>query len=316
MAEQQTEEKQQFDYQGFVREMAAQAESVVPIDMNPDQKKYITNIVYNYCTLACEAIINNPSFSKEDVALITQFIGEWTFHKTIDLLRAGIAQQPREGVLQNIAATVFEIAKIAVSKKMDQSEIIRIIEHHVKKAYVNELTKLREQELISPEDFDKAMGESNIDKMAEEQEVQGMDSEFSTSKILKLASFAMILQKLPPEKAESILAKIPEREKIHIKNYMENSDLAASAGDETFKKYLLELKASVPKALHINEDKLQNKFSKIVTNKNSEKINAIILSEREGVKEYISSIKERRESQLPPRVSNVIYAYLSEKIKK
>ena len=67
--------------------------------------------------------------------------------------------------------------------------------------------------------------------------------------------------------------------------------------------------------MHINEDKLQNKFSKIVTNKNSEKINAIILSEREKVKEYISSIKERRESQLPPRVSNVIYAYLAEKIK-
>ena len=315
MANEQADEKQQFDYQGFVKEMAAQAESVVPVDMNPEQKKYITKMVYNFCNIACEAILNEEHFTKDDAALITQFIGEWTFHKSIDLLRAGIAQQPRDNILHNIASTVYEIAKLAVSKKMSQPEIIRIIEHHVKKTYVDGLTKLREQELISPEDYDRAMGESNIDRMAEEQDIQGMDSEFSTTKILKLASFAMILQKMPHEKVKSILSKIPEREQVHIKNYMENPDLSAGAGDETFKKYLIELKANVPKALQINEDKLQNKFSKIVTNKNAEKINAIMLTEREGVKEYISAIKEKRESNLSPRVSNVIYTYLAEKIK-
>ena len=103
----QVNEKQTFDYQSFVRDLAAQAVSVVPIDINQDDKQYITNMVYNFCNLACEAILKEDNFSLEEATLITQIIGEWTFHKSIDLIRAGIAPQFRDSVLQNIAFVVF-----------------------------------------------------------------------------------------------------------------------------------------------------------------------------------------------------------------
>ena len=315
MAEQ-VDPKQTFDYQAFVNELATQAQAVVPVDISEDDKKYITRIVYNFCNLACEAILKEPNFSLEEDTLITQFIGEWTFHKAIDLIRAGIAPQLRDQILQNIAFTVFEISKQAVSKKLNQTQVIQIVEHHVKKSYMESLTKLKEQGIISEDDYNRAMGESNIDKMAESQEEELIEeNEFSTSKLLKLASLAMVLKKMPQEKAESILSKVPEKERIYIKNYMQDNDLSSNIGGETFMKYFLELKSNVPKALHINESKLQNKFSKIVTKKNEAKINAIILQERDGVKEYVLSSKARENSELSSHVSNVIYNYLAEKIK-
>ena len=307
-------EEQNFDYQEFIRQMAEQAESLVPTDIAPDDKKYITHTVYNFCKLAFEAIVKEPNFTTENATMITQLIGEWTFHKSIDLIRANIVPQFRDVILQNIAFVTFEIAKIAISKQMNQTQIIQVVEHHVKQKYMESLTELRDKNQITQEDFDSAMGQSNIDKMAEAQEEQEIiEEEFSTSKILKLASFAMVLQKMPSEKAESILLKMPEREANLVRNYMEDTELSSKA-DDTIAKYISELKSNVPKSETINEGKLQNKLVKIVTKKNELKINDIILKERSGIKKYVSEIRENKDTQLPPRVSNIIYTYLAEKV--
>ena len=79
-------------------------------------------------------------------------------------------------------------------------------------------------------------------------------------------------------------------------------------------KYVNELKGSMPKSENINENKLQNKLEKIVTKKTENKIDDIIFKEREGVKKYISTIRDKKPLKLPPRVSNVVYSYLAEKI--
>lgn len=307
-------ENQNFDYQEFITQMTEQAEALVPTDISPDDKKYITHTVYNFCKLAFEAIIKEPNFTTENATMITQLIGEWTFHKSIDLIRANIIPQFRDVILQNIAFVTFEISKIAISKQMNQAQIIQVVEHHVKQKYTESLTELKDRNQISQEDFDSAMGQSNIDKMAEAQEEQEtIEEEFSTSKILKLASFAMVLQKMPSEKVESILLKMPPREANLVRNYMEDKELASKA-DDTVLKYISELKSSIPKTETIDESTLQNKLSKIVTKKNESKIDDIILRERDGIKKYVSEIRENKETYMPAKVSNVIYTYLAEKV--
>ena len=305
--------KQQFDYQGFVRDLAMQAEAVVPVDIAPDDKKYITQMVYNFCSLACEAVVKENNITHENALLITQFIGEWTFHKSIDLIRAGIAQQFRDSTLQQIAFVVFEISKQALMKNMPQDQVIQVVEHHVKKKYLEELTNLKDKNLISPQEYDKAMGESNIDKMAEEKEPVEIE-ELSESKALKLASFAMILQKMPKEKVNSILSKMPEREAKLVMDYMQMDNLTSNA-DNTILQYLSEIKSKVPISPKRKNEQLQNKIEKIVTNENELKINDIILKERDGIKKYVSDLKKNEEIHLPKHVSKVVNSYLSEKIK-
>lgn len=307
------QQKMQFDYQGFVRDLASQAESLVPVDISQDDKKYVTQMVYNFCSLACDAAMKEENLTHESVLLVTQFIGEWTFHKSIDLIRAGIAQQFRDPTLQQIAFVIFEISKQALSKNMPQEQIIMVIEHHVKKKYLEELTNLKEKNLISPEEYDRAMGESNIDKMAEEREPEEIE-DMPTSKALKLASFAMILQKMPKQKVDSILSKMPKREAKMVVDYMNMEDLSSNAND-VIMQYLGEIKTSVPISKQRKNEKMKKKVEKIVTNKNDSKIDDIISMERDGIKKYVSAIRSNETSILPSQVSKVIDLYLSEKIR-
>ncbi len=305
--------KQQFDYQGFVRDLAMQAESLVPVDIAPDDKKYVTQMVYNFCSLACEAVVKENNITHENALLITQFIGEWTFHKSIDLIRAGIAQQFRDSTLQQIAFVVFEISKQALLKNMPQEQVIQVVEHHVKKKYLEELTNLKDKNLISLQEYDKAMGESNIDKMAEEKGPVEVE-ETSDSKALKLASFAMILQKMPKEKADSIISKMPKHEAKLVKDYMQMDNLSSNA-NETVLQYLSEIKSKVPLSPKKKNEQMQNNIEKIVTNENESKINDIILNERDEIKKYVSSLQKNEEGHLPKHVSKVVNLYLSEKVK-
>ena len=156
----------EFNYTKFVKELTSQTEQIVPEDISEYNKKYIVNMVHNFCILASEALCKEENFSEEDITFITQIIGECTFHKSIDLLRAGIDKKLTEKILQNIASWIFEVAKAAVFQKISTPETIMIIDNHVKKVYTDNLTKLKENGSISSDEYDKAMKESNIDTMS------------------------------------------------------------------------------------------------------------------------------------------------------
>ncbi len=150
--------QEEFDYQEFIKQMAEQAEALVPTDIAPNDRQYIARTVHNFCKLAFEAIVKEPNFNTESATMVTQLIGEWTFHKSIDLIRANIPPQFRDAILQNIAFVTFEVSKLAISKQMSQVQIIQVVEHHVKQKYMESLTELKDKNQITQEDFDSAMG--------------------------------------------------------------------------------------------------------------------------------------------------------------
>ena len=105
-----------FDYKQFAADLAQQAKAVLPPDLSAEDKKYVVNIVNNFCYLAGEALEKDAtvSFDVNQASIVTQFIGEWAFHKSVDLIRGHIDPQFRDAVLQKVAFTVFEIAKQAI----------------------------------------------------------------------------------------------------------------------------------------------------------------------------------------------------------
>ena len=315
------EQQQGFDYTEYVRNLAMQAEALVPTDIGPDDKKYIVNTIYNFCSVACDAIVKEENITPENSQLVAQFIGEWTFHKSIDLIRAGIDPQLRDIVLQKIAYVVFDIAKMVISKNMPQDQIIQIVEHHVKKTYIEALSELQERGNISPEDYNAALEQSNIDQMAEsneqimEEQDAHLEQEYPGAKLPKLATFAMILKKMSPEKAESIISKFPPDEIVILRKYLAIDNIEQMIDADSVKGFLRELKSSIPSLVSKKQEKPQPKIATIVTKKNERKINAIILKEREYIKEYIKAIREKQEPQLNSRISGIVNSYLAEKIK-
>ena len=81
-----------FDYKGFAASMAEQAKSLVPADMEEQNKEYIVKTLGNFTLLAGEALYNDEELqiNAEQAVFITQIIAEWSFHKSIDLINTGI----------------------------------------------------------------------------------------------------------------------------------------------------------------------------------------------------------------------------------
>ena len=160
-----------FNYEAFAKDLAGQASQVVPSDISKADKDFTIEIIYRFCTMAGDALIKEEGskLSAQEASLVTQFIGEWIFHKSIDIIRAGIELKYREGILQKVAFTVFDIAKKAVEKQMPQEQLITLVEAQVKKCFTKAMEELKEKGILSVKVASDALAQSNIDSMAREQ---------------------------------------------------------------------------------------------------------------------------------------------------
>lgn len=304
-----------FDYKAFAKDLAGQANGVIPAGIQDADKQYIVNLIFNFCNMSGEALYNDPNtnFTAEQAMLITQFIGEWAFHKSIDAIKSGIEPQYRDGLMQKIAFTVFEIAKQAVMKNLDQSQMITLVEHHVKKTYDQAIAELQKNGAISEETAQKAQNQSNIDDMAQQIQEETA-AQMSDNKILKLASFAVVLQKLPREKAMAIVDKFNPDDANVILQYMQMSDLEQKLDKSIIKKCLDEVKGTLPKPKKTNPDRVFFKLCKIVKNSNFEQVLNIIKDERPFVQEYVQNAKIKEKTPMPAKVAEIIVNHIEEKI--
>ena len=126
-----------FDYEAFADEMYKQSKELIPADFSEKDKKYISTTISNFVKLAGENLNNDKenNFSDEQKVFITQVIAEWTFHKSVDLIRAEIPNEYWDAVMQKIAFTIFEVIKQALLKNIPQGQVLKAVEHHVKDAY-------------------------------------------------------------------------------------------------------------------------------------------------------------------------------------
>jgi len=139
-----------FDYKQFSEMLAGQAKELVPPEFNDYQKKYVVQTLLNFSMLAGEAIANDPNsgFNADQAVLLTQIIAEWSFHKSVDIIRSGIDSQYWDGVLQKVAFTIFEIGKQTIQNNMPQDQMLALIEHHVKKSFDAAIDELQQNGAI------------------------------------------------------------------------------------------------------------------------------------------------------------------------
>lgn len=313
-----------FDYQTFAQELASQANELVPDDFQPFQKKYVENTIKNFATLAGEAVYNDESlgFNIEQAMLITQIIAEWSFHKSVDLIKSGILPDYWDGVMQKIAFTIFEIAKQTISKGLPQDEILQIVEHHVKTTYETALNELKERKIIDDNVLERAVRQSNIDEMMQQmqhevtdagQETEHSDNQ-SSSKILKLASVALLLKQVSQDKVQSILNKFNPNDAQTVIQYMQMPDLEQKVDKSIAMKCLQEIKTNLPEPKQISPAKILAKMNEIFEKVSKDRIEKTIIKERPEVKLFVSKALEGEYSQMPSKVANIIAQHLEESV--
>ncbi len=305
-----------FDHKAFAKNLANQAGQVVPADISQEDKKFVVDIVYKFSFLSGDALVKDTTLNltAPQAALITQFIGEWSFHKSIDLIRSKIDPSLREGILQRVAFTVFEIAKQATLKKMPQEQIIPLVEHHVNVCFKQALEDLKKKGVLDDKAEQEVLSHSNIDDMARvEAEKEAIGADMSDTKILKLASLALLIKNFPQEKIKSILSKFNKPEREVLLQYLSMKDLETKIDTKITQRCLNEIKNTLPEPQNMSMERIQKKIFKIVKNSDKQEISNIIKDERPQIREFVLS-GAQEDCNIPARVANVIYKYLEEKI--
>lgn len=306
-----------FNPQDFAKNLAGQAGQVIPADISAADKKFIIDIVYKFCVLSGDALIKDTALNLDaaQASLITQFIGEWSFHKSIDLLRAKVNPALREGILQRVAFTVFEIAKQAVVKKMPQEQIIPLVEHHVNTCFKQAIEDLKSKGQLDEKVSDNVLHQSNIDSMAKtEVEKETVGANMSDAKILKLASLALLIKNFPNEKIKNIISKFNKPEAQVLLQYLKMPDLENKVDSDITARCITEIRKTLPEPKNITYDRCYRKLCKIVKNSDKNSISNIIKEERPIIKDFALSPYTKDETIIPARVAAIICKHLEEKL--
>ena len=326
-----------FDYKLFAKNLSDQVGPALPPELADADKQYIINIVYNFCYMAGEAIANDTSinFNADQACIVTQFIGEWAFHKAIDIIKSGIDPQFRDGIMQKIAFTVFEIAKTAIIKQLPQADMIAVVEHHVKKAYAEALEELKSKGVLNDEQVNNALNHSNIDDMAkaqaeaeaQQQAAQGASQapanndeyvkQTSDGKLLKLATFAIVLRHLAPDKRQGLLNKFSPDDAAILADYAAMDDLENKLDRNLVVKCLNEIKKTLPEPKTLSASKVYDRLYKIVKNSDNYKISNMIDKERKLIRDFVAAATgQGRGVEIPPRVADIVCNHIEEKLKR
>ena len=307
-----------FNPEEFSKNLTSQVVGVIPQDLSEEDKKFVVNIVYKFLIMAAGALNkdDNSPLNAQQASTITQFIGEWAFHKSVDLSRAKIPQPLREPVLQAVAFSVFDEAKKVIINNVDRDEAITRIEERVKAAYQSSLQGLAKENKIDKDSLQRALSESNIDRMAEEAKQHNSEENQKPvempDQLLKLAAISLVLKKMPPKQVEVILSKIDPRDATAINSYMKLDGIETKLDMQKAQKFINEFMHKMPKEPQkINEDVTISKINKLKTSLPQGTLENILKNERENIKKILED--EETLKDLSPKIMNILYNYLEEK---
>ena len=333
-----------FKYEEFAQNLAAQAQELVPAEFSPEEKEYVINTLGNFSMMAGKALAEdkNLPFDVETSTYITQIIAEWSFHKSVDVIRSGIPRANWDGVMQKIAFTIFEVAKQAFSQKMPNEQIIEIIEHHVNKTYVEAITELKDKGIIDESLMEFAASQSNMNKMAQEMQQAQAQAQAEAGgtlpqdangqalpqqaqvnvpavqkepelapKALKLATVAMLFNRMNQDRVQTFLDKFDENDAQDVVKYMKLPDLTQRVGVENAMRCLQEIKMNLPKASDLAPVKVVKKIKNFASKYSEKELETMLIKERIGVKRLVfTALEDKYYESIPPRVASIIATHL------
>ena len=331
-----------FDYKGFAQNLAQQAFELIPADFNDMQKNYVANTLLNFSTIAGQSLYDEGQFDLDTAIMITQIIAEWSYHKSVDLVRSGIPQQYWDPVMQKIAFTIFEIAKNAFGQNLPQDQILQLIEHHVKKTYLDCVAELKDKNLIDEGLMEQAASQSNIDAMQQQMQQEEQQQQAAAAnqgsmpaqgnnnipmpqsrglavppgtdtKILKLATLALLFQKVKQEKVQTILNKFDPNDAQSVIKFMEMPDLGQKVDASVALRCLQEIRTNLPKSrLALSPSKVVAKVQNISQYVQRPQLEQMLKLERPKVKKFVFNALEGEYYEIPPKVPNIIATHIED----
>ena len=319
-----------FDYKKFAEDLATQAKELIPADFQEFQKNYVYNTIKNFSIMSAEAILNDQKFkfTADQAMFLTQIIAEWSFHKSIDLIRSGILPDYWDAVMKKIAFTIFEISKQTIAQNLPQDEILKLVEHHVKKSYESAIEDLMKRNIINESVKNNALSQSNIDKMmaeiqAEQEQqaaAQGQgdgivgEQTVLSQKSMKLATLAILLKDVPEDRVTTILTKFDENDVNEIKEYMSTPDLKRKIDLRYSMHCLKEIKSNLPEPKQLSPARILKRINIMSEKIGKDRLVKMVKEERSKVRDFVKKATLGTVYEMSPRVTTLILEHLEEKV--
>lgn len=289
-----------------------------------EDKDYVVNKVSTFCIVAGNELAKaeNINITAEEASILTQIIGEWTFHKSIDLITAKIAPEHRDAVLQNIAMDIYQSGLDAIINKLPLNKLLPLIEEKVATVYKSEIQKLQKKGVLDEKQFEKAITASNFDEMVtktEDDDINDVNNipvnaNIGNKKILKLATLAIIMRKLPKEKSAEILTSFDKQDVAQILNYMKMPNIEEKIDPQIILSTLEELKAIIPLTEELNAEKIVKRFHKLIKNVPESVLKKVAKRERESVRSFILDRNFPATEIFPPRILQSLVDSIEDKL--
>ena len=322
-----------FDYKAHAYDIVRQLKEIlanpgnVPNVVSDEDKKFIIDIIQNFCVMCGEALYADPNikFTAIEAGNIVQVVAEWTFHKSIDMVTGKVPVPNRAPILQTVALNVFNILKLACIKKLPADKINQLVEEKVKQVYAEEIEKLVKKGVLSEQQMSIALAASNLDDMDQarrEQAIEQAAQDAATSpetsenakKILKYTALAIVLKNLPEEKSVEILNALDKTSAQHVVNYMKMSNLEDKIDNNLLIKSLEEIKKIIPVSEVISTQKIVNKYRKFIKTVEPSILSNMALRERESVKDFILDTSFPATETFTPEMIKSLVRIIEDKI--
>lgn len=323
-----------FDYNALVAQIVKNIDEVfkqpnsdaVPEGVTEKDKAVIIKVASNFCMSAGKSLAEDPNvnLSPEEGIFILNAISEYIFHVYIDMILGKIPEDSRQSILIAVIGDIFNTAKVGFIKKLPENNIIDILNNKYPQLYAIELQKLVKKGLLPPDRYEEAIKISNrVAYTQKEEDKANVEKMQNTSapptapnekKVLKFAALAILLKKLPQDKAQEILSSFDKDDAVHLANYMRMADLESKIDSSLILKSLAEIKQIIPEPENINVEKLLKRYKKTLKTAKIDVLSEIAMNERENVKDFILDTGFPAANYFSPMVIQSLVNSIEEKL--
>ena len=136
----------------------------------------------------------------------------------------------------------------------------------------------------------------------------------SDKKLIKLASFAILIRNFPMDKLKNVLQKFDKPERDVLIKYLKMPDLEEKLDLRATMKCFEEIKNTLPEVVVISYDKAYSKMCKIIKNSQRQAILDMIKDERSNIKEFVLSCYDKKRKKIPAYIADTISKYIEENV--
>ena len=136
----------------------------------------------------------------------------------------------------------------------------------------------------------------------------------TSSKVLKLATVALLFRKMKQEKVQSILNKFNPEDAQTVIKYMGMPDLESRVSVNTALRCLNEIRTNLPKPQEFSPSKIVAKIQNVTQGIERQQLETILKHERMKVRRLVFNALEGEYYEVPPKVANIIATHIQDSV--